>query len=72
MQLAKPGDTDAAGTRYYIRVDRVNYSDGSHPVGDDPWPTTADGGGYALERINLGEYGNDVANWQTATATPGT
>jgi hypothetical protein len=31
IQLSKPGD-QVEGTRYYIRVDRVNYSDGSHPA----------------------------------------
>ncbi|MBN1125624.1 MAG: lamin tail domain-containing protein, partial [Sedimentisphaerales bacterium] len=30
IELALPGDEEF-GVRYYIRVDRVNYSDGSHP-----------------------------------------
>ncbi len=64
LQLAKPGDTDAFGVRQYIRIDRVTYSDGSHPVGDDPWPTTPDGGGDFLKRKTLTDYGNDPANWQ--------
>jgi len=28
-----PGDLDGSGIRQYIRVDRVSYSDGSHPHG---------------------------------------
>ncbi|MHC4544682.1 MAG: hypothetical protein ACYSYL_09175, partial [Planctomycetota bacterium] len=31
LQIGMPGDTDEAGTRQYIRIDRVTYSDGSHP-----------------------------------------
>ncbi|GAJ06895.1 unnamed protein product, partial [marine sediment metagenome] len=42
LQLSMPGDVDEFGTRYYIRVDRVSYSDGSHPEdcpgGVDLWP----------------------------------
>jgi hypothetical protein len=71
IQLSKPGDVDAMGTRYYIRVDRVVYSDGSHPVGGDPWPTSADGAGHALHRNVATDYGNDVINWQATTPTPG-
>ncbi|GAG29065.1 unnamed protein product, partial [marine sediment metagenome] len=28
LELSKPGDVDTQGVRYYIRIDRVNYSDG--------------------------------------------
>jgi hypothetical protein len=28
LELGMPGDVDKYGKRYYIRVDRVNYSDG--------------------------------------------
>ncbi|MBN2592508.1 MAG: CotH kinase family protein, partial [Sedimentisphaerales bacterium] len=31
LELSMPGDVDTEGTRHYIRIDRVNYSDGSHP-----------------------------------------
>ncbi|MCD6394551.1 MAG: lamin tail domain-containing protein [Planctomycetes bacterium] len=54
-----------------IRIDRVNYSDGSHPVGTDPWPTTPDGGGKSLTRKVLADYGNDLANWQADDPSPG-
>jgi len=70
IQLSKPGD-EVDGERYYVRVDRVNYSDGSHPVGDDPWPTQADGAGSSLSRKEPEDYGNDVINWKAASPLPG-
>lgn len=63
VELSMPGDQEGT-ERYYIRVDRVNYSDGSHPAGEDPWPASTDGTGYPLEKIDDGWYGNDVASWQ--------
>ncbi len=67
LQLGMPGE-EVAGVRYYIRVDRVDYSDGSHPQdcpgGVDLWPTEADGGGSSLDRIDPNLYGNDPNNWQ--------
>ena len=71
VEIGKPGDVDEFGTRYYIRVDRVNYSDGSHPLGEDPWPSQADGGGKSLSRKVAQEYGNDVVNWKAADPSPG-
>jgi hypothetical protein len=71
VEISKPGDVDQFGTRYYIRVDRVNYSDGSHPVGEDLWPSQADGGGKSLTRKVPQEYGNDVVNWKAAEPSPG-
>jgi hypothetical protein len=73
LELGKPGDIDEFGVRQYIRVERINYSDGSHP-GDDPndlWPTQADGQGKSLTRTNNTAYGNDPNNWTAATPTPG-
>ena len=66
IQLSKPGD-EVEGTRYYIRVDRVVYSDGVHPPGEDPWPPEPDGGGSSLARKAPADYGNDVINWKAAT-----
>ena len=71
VEISMPGDVDELLERQYIRIDRVNYSDGSHPVGDDPWFTDPDGGGSSLSRTTSTNYGNDVANWQAATPTPG-
>jgi hypothetical protein len=46
----------------YIEVDSVRYSDGS-ALPTDPWPTSPDGSGPSVARINSGAYGNDAANW---------
>ncbi|HIJ54121.1 MAG TPA: hypothetical protein HPP66_13385, partial [Planctomycetes bacterium] len=76
VELSMPGDMDELGTRYYIRIDRVNYSDGSHPEdcpgGVDLWPTEADGLGKSLSRKVSTDYGNDVINWKAAAPSPGT
>jgi len=75
IQLSKPGDPEPDFIPY-IRLDRVNYSDGSHPenfheLPGDPWPTGPDGTGQSLHRKVLGNYGNDVANWEANTPSPG-
>ena len=36
-----------------------------------PWPTGPDGGGTSLKRKVTTDYGNDVANWEAASPTPG-
>jgi len=75
LQIAMPGDIDEFGTRQYIRIDRVTYSDGLHPEdcpgGVDHWPIEADGLGKSLSRKVSSDYGNDVANWEAATPSPG-
>ncbi|MHC4742543.1 MAG: lamin tail domain-containing protein, partial [Planctomycetota bacterium] len=75
IQLSKPGDqnldTPVWGDYHLIRVDRVEYSDGSHPLGDDPWPTEPDGHGYSLTRTWPELYGNDPNNWTPQLPTPG-
>lgn len=70
LQLSKPGDIDEDGVRQYIRVDRVNYSDGSHPEDADPWPTEPDGLGMSLTRKVLTNYGNDHINWTFNNPSP--
>ena len=75
LELSMPGDLDASGRRHYIRVDRVNYSDGSHPEDApgsvDLWPPGADGGGQALTRKISTDYGNDPDNWTASFPSPG-
>ncbi|MEJ2703879.1 MAG: lamin tail domain-containing protein [Sedimentisphaerales bacterium] len=75
IELSMPGDVDAAGVRHYIRVDRVNYSDGSHPQDCpgqvDLWPVEADGFGLSLTRRILADYGNDADNWIAGVPSPG-
>ena len=76
LDLSMPGDVDENGVRQYIRVDRVNYSDGTHaqdnPGNVDLWPPSADGQGASLVRVSLTAYGNDPNNWTAANPpTPG-
>ncbi|MFC1763455.1 lamin tail domain-containing protein [Planctomycetota bacterium] len=67
LQLGKPGDIGGQ----YIRIDRVTYSDGSHPDdGTDPWPIEPDGNGQSLTRKVLTDYGNDPANWEGQAPSP--
>jgi len=75
VELSMPGNIDNFGWRHYIMIDRVNYSDGSHPEdcpgGVDLWPTEPDAGGASLSRIDETRYGNDPNNWKMAGPTPG-
>jgi hypothetical protein len=76
LQLSMPGDVDESGALYYIRVDRVTYSDGSHPEnspdGVDQWPTAPDDGLVSLSRVSPQSYGNDPENWTASAPSPGT
>ncbi|MHC4369784.1 MAG: CotH kinase family protein, partial [Planctomycetota bacterium] len=67
LELIMPGDVDASGELYFVRVDRVVYSDGTHPAGIpgsiDLWPTEPDGNGQSLTRKVATDYGNDPDNW---------
>ena len=75
IEISMPGDIDGSGIRQYIRIDRINYSDGAHPEDfngiTDPWPADADGTGKSLEKINLNLYGNDPNNWDANNPSPG-
>jgi len=75
LVLAKPGDVDNQGTRYWIQVDGISYNDGSHgdlfPGGSDPWPVEPDGLGSSLSRRLSDRYGNDPNNWKAAIPSPG-
>lgn len=75
VELSMPGDIDASGMRRYVRIDRVSYSDGSHP-GDVPgsadlWHADPDGGGLSLTRKVLTDHGNDPDNWVASAPSPG-
>ena len=79
LQLGKPGDIDENMVRQYIRIDRVTYSDGTHPDdGTDLWPTGPDGNdpdqdgyGQSLTKIDLEHYGNDPDEWEGQPHSPG-
>lgn len=65
VQLDRPGAVDADNIIQFVRVDRVNYDDGS------PWPAAADGTGPSLTKVSEQDYGNDFINWAAAAASPG-
>ncbi|MFC1634384.1 lamin tail domain-containing protein [Planctomycetota bacterium] len=71
VELSMPGESDLS----YIRIDRVNYSDGSHPEDCpglvDLWPVEPDGDGMVLTRKALADYGNDPDNWIIGVPLPG-
>lgn len=72
LELSMPTDPDpGTGFISYIRVEQVNYSDGIHPLGNDPWPTSPDARGDSLHRTSVSSYSNDVSNWNAASPTPG-
>ncbi|HCO96920.1 MAG TPA: hypothetical protein DIU00_23780, partial [Phycisphaerales bacterium] len=75
LELSMPGDVDKDNQRQYIRVDRVNYSDGSHPENCpgsiDLWPVEPDGDGMVLTRKDPAHYGNDPENWLASDPSPG-
>jgi len=75
VEISMPGERSRDEEPQYIRIDRINYSDGSHPEDCpgfvDLWPVEADGAGRSLTRRTLTDYGNDPANWQAATPFPG-
>lgn len=70
LELYRPDDPQPAGRPDagfvpQIRVDKVNYTDGS------PWPAGADGSGYSIQRRNAGTFGNEPQNWVAAFPSVG-
>ena len=49
----------------WILEDRVSYND------KEPWPTTPDGEGDSLTRIQAEAYGNFAESWTPRTPNPG-
>ena len=54
-----------AGFVPYLLVERIFYS------GAAPWPDGANGTGASIQRIHLGDYGNEPLNWKAARPNPG-
>lgn len=48
----------------YVTVDAVYYGVGT------PWPESAVGSSESIQRIDLGQFGSEPANWLSATPTP--
>ena len=69
LRLLQPDEPGVDGLGNPIQpevpVEILQYDD------EDPWPVEPDGSGTSLQRLSLTSYGNDVANWQSATPTPG-
>jgi hypothetical protein len=57
-----PDDLDYS----WVIVDEVIYGN------QDPWPAAALAGGASLQRLRVGDDGNDPKNWIAAVPTPGT
>ncbi len=65
LRIRLPEDSGIPNTPpLLVANDTVIYSD------DNPWPASADGLGYSLERILLQGYGGEPTNW-SASASPG-
>ncbi len=73
LELGMPGGE--SGEYHFICVDKVNFSDGSHPEDApgsvDLWPINADGHGKSLTRGRPSRYGNDPENWTASAPSPG-
>lgn len=66
VALEKPQYPDLVGDPYsWIILDEVIYGN------QDPWPASANGLGFALQRISTNRNGNDPANWLAASPNPG-
>ncbi|MGD2095786.1 MAG: hypothetical protein PVH77_12335, partial [Phycisphaerales bacterium] len=72
--LSNAGERLELSNRNDVRVDRISFSDGSHPEdcpgGVDLWPVEADGAGQSLSRQVPSEYGNDPDNWIASVPSP--
>ena len=75
---AYTGHLNNAGERLTLTylgqtVQDFTYSDGSHPVGSDPWPTSPDGNGPSLVLINpqLAPNENLATSWRPSIRTWG-
>lgn len=64
VELQQP-DAPDLGIIPHVTSDEVLYDDLA------PWPTTADGGGEALQRAGAGLYGNAATSWYASAPTPG-
>jgi hypothetical protein len=65
IEIQTPGDQEYGQNRYWIPIEKIEYDDIA------PWPTTADGVGDSLHRMNINAYGRDYSNWNAGTPTPG-
>jgi hypothetical protein len=52
-------ENDTGFSYAYVKLESVEYND------ESPWPTQADGNGYALQRKNEEAFADDAFNWTT-------
>jgi len=67
LEKPAPPISDGTGgtTVPYIVQDQVTYTNAA------PWPTSPNGGGPSLERIDLARFGNDSQNWRASPSNGG-
>jgi hypothetical protein len=65
IELQIQGDLEYGSERYMIPLEIIDYSDSA------PWPISADGSGYSLNRIYLDEYARDYTNWRALAPSHG-
>jgi hypothetical protein len=66
IAIERPQFPDLPGDPYsWVIVDEVIYGN------ENPWPSTSNGAGQALQRVSSIQSGNDPANWIAAAPSPG-
>jgi hypothetical protein len=62
LSIQKPVfvEKDTAIHYAYVNLESVEYND------EAPWPSKADGEGYALQRMDEEEFADDVSNWKVS------
>jgi len=65
VELKFPDQPELDNSVPYVMVEKVSYL----PLA--PWPSTAAGTGYSLQRATLLNYANDPINWFAAAPTAG-
>jgi hypothetical protein len=65
IEIQIPGDQEYGKNRYWIPIEKIDYDD------EAPWPTTPDGNGDSLHRIDVELYGRDYSNWNAQSPSPG-
>jgi hypothetical protein len=63
--VPQPPISENPGFVPYILVERIRYSNMA------PWPSTTNGFGFSLQRVNVLTYGNDPANWALGGSSAG-
>ncbi|HUS36074.1 MAG TPA: CotH kinase family protein [Verrucomicrobiae bacterium] len=65
LKLSYPDAPLANGTVPHIVSEEIEYNNKA------PWPTAADGSGFALSRVHPGKFGDDPTHWFATRPTPG-